>query len=250
MFSKLFTGFLILLVIAAAILAFQEELLTNGTSYDMFVAVFDTFPFARETAEIAANIGQYGTTMQGLSPSNFLGDLTKVFAMAVVCPMVISIACRVILPLPSSGDWQAQERYMNSIGYRLKECLLYVVMLPACAWLTAKLMDLVRIWLQSQMPWLHSFLIDLSLLAAFFGASTLIQMVESPKYMGLILGHRVIVDLLGGVLKILGLNVLCFFMALALLNDQNHLVLGYVLLLMLYLTAIEWMLNAILGKFS
>lgn len=111
--NKLVTGFLILVVIVAAITSFRESLLNNGASYDAFVAVFDCFPFAKEMAEVAANIGQYGITLQGLSPSNFLDDIAKIFAMSIVCPILIGAASALFLKVPNYRDWYDREQYMR-----------------------------------------------------------------------------------------------------------------------------------------
>ena len=111
--NKLLTGFLILVVVIAAITAFRENLLLNSASYDAFVAVFDCFPFAKELAEIAAHVGQYGITMQGLSPSNILNDIAKIFAMAIVCPILIGTVTSCFLKVPNYKDWYAREQYMS-----------------------------------------------------------------------------------------------------------------------------------------
>ena len=114
--TKLLSGFIILVVIVAAITAFRADMLSGGAAYDAFTAVFDCFPFASETAQVAANIGQYGTTLQGLSPSNFINDVTKIFAMTIVCPLLIGAACRLFRCICrlSYRARCSQARYCNS----------------------------------------------------------------------------------------------------------------------------------------
>lgn len=248
--SKLFTGFLILVVIVAVITAVRDDLLSGGASYDLFVAMFDSFPFAKELAEVAANIGKFQVTLRGLSPANILDDLTKVFAMAVVCPMVGSIACSIFLPVPNYSDWYDREKYMNGLGYRLKEAGLNMIIMPICALLTAVLVSKLHVWIQGQLPFLNPNVVSIVVLTVMFTASVLIQGVERPNQMGLILRHRLITDLLGGVLKIVGMNFLCFFIALALLNDRGNVALGCIVTLMIYLAALDLMIQSVMGIFS
>lgn len=248
LFTKLLSGFIILVVIVAAITAFRADMLSGGAAYDAFTAVFDCFPFASETAQVAANIGQYGTTLQGLSPSNFINDVTKIFAMTIVCPLLIGAACRLFLPIPAGLSWQYREKYMSSPGYRLKECAMNVVMMPVCAYFTAKLVDWLVLWVQRECPFLHPTVAALGLLVALFAASTIIQMLESPNYKGLIFRHRLITNLLGGVLKILGMNLICFLIVLAIVNDHGNAVLFYGVLLLIYLTVIELLVGIVTGK--
>ena len=245
--NKLITGFLILVVIVAAVTSFREGLLNDGASYDAFVSVFDCFPFAKEMAEVAANIGQYGTTLQGLSPSNFLDDIAKIFAMSIVCPILIGGASALFLKVPNYRDWYDREQYMRGIGYRLKECLLSVIMMPVCAYITAYLMEQLQLWLRSQMPLLGAGMVSMILAAALFGMSVLMAYIVSPRSIGIIIRHRLIVDLLGGILKIVGMNFLCFLIALAILNDNNNAVLGLIITLLIYLGALELIIGSIMS---
>lgn len=243
-------GFLILVIIVSAVTAVRSDLLTGGTTYDMVVAMFDSFPFAKEMAEVAANIGKFQITLQGLSPSNILDDLTKVFAMAVVCPLAVSIVCSIFLRVPQYADWYEREQYMKRFGYRIKEAIVNVIMMPICALLTAVLVSKLHAWFQVELPFLNPNIVSLLVLVVMFVASVLVQAVESPNYVGLIVRHRLVVDLLGGILKIIGMNLICFFITLALLNDQGNVALGYVVTLMIYLAGLELMLQAIVGVVS
>ena len=247
--NKLMMGFLVLVVVVSLVVTWKENLLAGGAAYDLLVAVFDAFPFANLTMEVAAALGKFQNTLRGLSPSNILEDVTKVFAMAVVCPMAIGLVRTIFLPVPQ-GDWYDREEYTKRFGYRTKELVIQVIMMPVCVLLTTVLVNRLQLWFQKELPFLNSNVISLVVLTAVFLASTLIQLVESPGYGGLIIRHRLIVDLLGSVLKIIGMNLICFFIALALINDQNNLILGYVVLLMIYLAGLELLLQCIMGLFK
>lgn len=245
--NRFVAGFLILAVIVSAVTAFRASLLSGGAAYDAFVAIFDCFPFAKEMAELAAIIGQYGITLQGLSPSNFLNDITKIFTMAIVCPILIGFACTIFLKVPDYKDWYDREKYMNGIGYRLKECLLNVIMMPICAYITAKLLDALQAWLQSELPMLGAWTISFVLMVAFFALSVMVAGVSNPISMGMIVKHRLVVDLLGGVLKIIGMNLLCFLIVLAILNDRNNMALGLGVTLVIYLAALDLLISCIMS---
>lgn len=234
-------------IVVTAITSYRSSLLSGGAAYDAFIAVFDCFPFAKEMAEIAANIGQYGITMHGLSPSNILNDIAKIFAMAIVCPILIGIATAIFLKVPDYKDWYDREQYMKGIGYRLKECLLNVIMMPVCAYATACLLDVLQAWIQSEMPLLSSGTISIVITIVLFGVSILIAGVSNPISIGMIVKHRLVVDLLGGVLKIIGMNLLCFLIALAVLNDQNNVALGFVVTLIIYLAGLELLISSIMS---
>ena len=55
-------------------------------------------------------------------------------------------------------------------------------------------------------------------------------------------------NLLGGVLKILGLNILSFMIAMAIMTGQAGQVALYGVMLAIYLAAIELMLGALTGR--
>ncbi len=245
--NRLFMGFLILAVMVTAITSCRANLLSGGAAYDAFIAVFDCFPFAKEMAEIAANIGQYGITLQGLSPSNFLNDITKVFAMAVVCPVLIGFASMLFLKVPDYADWFDRERHMKGIGYRLKECLLNVIMMPICAYITARLLDKLQAWFLSEVPFLSPVIVSIVIMVVFFVISVMVAGVSNPISMGMIIKHRLIFDLLGNTLKIIGMNLLCFMIALAILNDHGNAVLGLVVTLFVYLAGLELLIGALMG---
>lgn len=247
LFHKILTGFLILIVVFAAVSALRADLLSGGAAYDTFVAVFDCFPFAKELAEIAANIGQYGITLQGLTPTNVFNDIAKVFAMSVVCPVVIGLTSSIFLRVPDYEDWYDRENHMNGIGYRLKECLLSVVMMPVCAYITAQLLDFLQVWLQTKWYFLSPVVVSIVLLVGLLGLSILVGALFRPMSMMGLVRHRLVVDLLGSLLKVLGMNFLCFFIALAILNGQAGLAFEYGILLFIYLAAIELMLGAVTG---
>lgn len=84
------------------------------------------------------------------------------------------------------------------------------------------------------------------LTAALFGMSVLMAYISSPRSIGIIIKHRLIVDLLGGILKIVGMNLLCFLIALAVLNDHNNAVLGFIVTLLIYLAALELIIGSIM----
>lgn len=248
MLNRLLTGFLILIVVFVAVSALRADLLSGGAAYDAFVAVFDCFPFASEVAQIVANIGQYGITLQGLTPTNVINDIAKVFAMTVVCPVVIGLISSIFLREPDYKDWYDREKYMNGFGYRLKECLLSVVMMPVCAYITAQLLDLLQAWIQAKLYFLSPIIVSVVLLVGLLGLSILVGGLFRPMSMMGLVGHRLVVDLLGSLLKVLGMNLLCFFIALAILNDQAGLAFECGILLFIYLAAIELMLGVITGR--
>lgn len=248
MTGKLVSGFIILVVVVTAIVSFREGLLSSGAEYDAFVAVFDCFPFANEMAAMAANIGQFGVTLQGLTPTNVLDDIAKIFGMAVICPLAIGITTAMCLKVPDYKDWYDKEQYMNSMGYRLKECALSVIMMPMCAYLTTWGLELFQASLQQKMPAVGSGLISLAVMILVFLASLVIGAIFKPMSMGFLVRHRLVHDLLGGVLKILGLNCVCFLIVLAILNDQGNVALMAVVTMFIYLAGIDLLIGAVTGS--
>lgn len=249
-FSKVVTWFVLLVILVAILSTARSELMAGGAAYDMLVAVFDDFPFAQQMAEIVSNIGQYSITLQGLSPTNVITDLTKLFGMTLVCPLVVGIATLILLPVPNYTDWYDRERYMSRPGYRIKETLLHVVAMPICAWATAALIDVMQTWLAGRLPFVNPALLSLLLLAVMLALSTLAMWLRSDMSFGSAFRHRLITDLLGNLLKILGLNLICFGIALGILNDQGGVALSLVVLLFIYMMGIGLMLDAVRGVLS
>lgn len=247
-FGKLISGLIILAVIATAITAFRNSMLPGAAGYDAFVAVFDCFPFASETAAIAANIGQFGLTLQGLTPSNILNDITKIYGMAITCPIIIGLANVIFLQVPDYQDWFELEQYMKRPGYRIKSLALNVLLMPICAFVTTWALDAFQAFLQQKMPSAGSFAISFAVMTLVFFVSVMVGGVSNPISMGMIFKHRLVFDLLGGVLKILGLNLLCFLIALAILNGQASMAMGGVVTMFVYLAIIELALRAFMGK--
>lgn len=247
-FGKLISGLIILAVIAAAISAFRNSMLPGSAGYDAFTAVFDCFPFANEMAIIAAHIGQFGTTLQGLTPSNILIDITKIYGMAITCPIIIGLANVIFLPVPDYEDWYDLEQFMKKPGYRIKSLALNVLLMPVCAFATTWALDTFQAFLQQKMPWAGSAAISFGILTLVFIVSVMVGGTSNPISMGMLFMHRLVSDLLGGALKILGLNLLCFLIALAILNGQAGVAMGGVVTMFVYLVLIELVIRGIIGK--
>lgn len=250
LFSKLFTWFIILIIVVSVISSFRTGVMTGGEEYDMFVAVFSDFPFAEQMAEIVSNICQYRLTLQGLTSGNIITDLAKLFGMTLVCPLVMGFATMLLLPVPNYSDWYAREQYMSRPSYRIKEALVHMVAMPFCAWATAKLVEFVHNWLAARLPFLNPTVIGLAMLVLMIAAATVNLWLRSGFSFGSIFRHRLLDDLLGNLLKILGLNLFCFAIALGILNDQGGVALSMVVLLFIYLAGISLMLDGIRGLFS
>ena len=120
-------------------------------------------------------------------------------------------------------------------------------MMPICAYITAKLLDALQAWLQSELPMLGAWTISFVLMVAFFALSVMVAGVSNPISMGMIVKHRLVVDLLGGVLKIIGMNLLCFLIVLAILNDRNNMALGLGVTLVIYLAALDLLISCIMS---
>ena len=247
-FGKLISGLIILAVIATAITAFQNNMLPGAAGYDAFVAVFDCFPFANEMAAMAAHIGQFGTSLQGLTPSNILNDIAKIYGMAITCPIIIGFASATFLQVPDYTDWYDREQYMKRPGYRIKSLALNVLLMPVCAFVTTWALDAFQAFLQQKIPSAGSFAISFAVMTLVFIVSVMVGGVSNPISMGMLFTHRLVSDLLGGALKILGLNLLCFLIALAILNGKASVAMGSIVTMFIYLAAIELMIKAIMGK--
>lgn len=247
LFVKIIVWMILLAVLVSVVTGFRDELLSSGAAYDMLVAALDAFPFAAWSAQIVTNIGQFGMTLQGLSPVNIILDLTKLFTMTIVCPLVMGLCTWILLPLPAYTDWYDRERYMNRFSYRIKEALLSVLVMPICAWLTVLLIQHVQTWATVRFPIVNPLLVNLLIMALALAVSTLATWLRSGISLGGILRHRLITDLLGNLVKIIGTNLLCFAIVLTILNDQWQSVLYLLVLLFLYLLGISLIVQSVKG---
>lgn len=243
--SKLVTGFIVLLVAVCLITAIRTDLLSDGAAYEIFISALDCFPFAQTMANIANKICG-SQVLVGLNMRSVVSELTTLFGMAVICPVVMGAANRIFLKMPAYTDWYDRERYMQTWSYRLKSALLNVVMMPACTLITMVLLDSLLALFKTKVPFLHTDVIALIVLVVAFGASLIIQMLERPERARFLIRHRLVMDLLGSLLKIVGMNQLCFCAAAALLADRNNAVLGYILALIVYLAGLDFLLKSVL----
>lgn len=252
--SDLITKIIIWMILAAVLISvvtgFRADIMSGGAAYDMLVATLDAFPFAAWSVQIVATIGQFGTTLQGLSPTNIIVDLTKLFTMSVVCPMIIGFCTWMLLPVPSSSDWYERERYMNRLSYRVKEALLGMLAMPICAWLTVQIIRWVQNWVVARFPVLNPFLVNLAIMVLALSASTLMAWLRGGVPLSRIVRHRLITDLLGNLVKIIGTNLLCFAIVLTILNDQWQTVLYLLVVLFVYLLGISLMVQGVKSSFD
>ena len=250
LFVKIIVWLILVAVLVSVVTSFRTEILSSGAAYDMMVAALEAFPFAAWCAQIVANIGQFGITLQGLAPVNIILDMAKLFTMCLVCPLVIGFCTLILLPVPNYADWYDRERYMNGLSYRIKEALLSVMAMPICAWVTVQLIQWVQLWVTRRFPLLHPILVNLFLMVLAFALSTLTLWMRGGSSFGGILSHRLITDLLGNLLKIIGTNLLCFAIVLTILNDQWQVVLYLMVLLFIYLLAVGLLVQCVKGNFD
>lgn len=245
--TRFITWIILLAVLVAVLGSARQEMVPGGAAYDMIVAVFSDFPFAQPMAEIVTNMMQYNITLQGLAPAFFISDVAKVFAMCIVCPLVVGLATRICLPVPDYNDWYDREQYMKRPGYRLKEALLTVIVMPITAWCASKLVGVTELWLIDRLDFLSPTLVRIANLVLLMVISTLFLWIRGGFDLGLVVRHRLVDDLLGNVLKILMLNLLCFFATLSFMNDRNGQGLMFIVLMYIYVAALGMMLDALKG---
>lgn len=139
---------------------------------------------------------------------------------------------------------------MNRISYRIKEALVSVVAMPICAWITVQIIQWVQIWATTSFPILDPLLVNLLVMVLALAASTLMAWLRGGSSLGGILFHRLGTDLLGNLVKIVGTNLVCFAIALTILNDQWEATLYLFVLLFIYLLGIGLLLQCVKGIFE
>jgi len=138
--AKLVTGFIVLLVVVCLVTTIRTDLLSDGAAYEIFISALDCFPFAQTMANIANKICG-SQVLVGLTMRSVVSELTTLFGMTVICPVVMGATSRIFLKIPTYTDWYDREQYMQTWSYRLKSALLNVVMMPACTLITMVLLD-------------------------------------------------------------------------------------------------------------
>lgn len=246
--NKLIVGFVVIVALVAAVATLREQILQDDTTNKAFVALLSSFPFAQFTTQIVCNVLHYPLPLFGLQPSNFLDDLILLFAMTMVCPLVIGTASAIFLRIPKEWGIDEREDYMSSFGYRIKEVLLSVILSPLCVFATARLVSMLMGFVQAHVPVFAAYLIRVCVLVLVLLLSCIFASIRSRFGFQFVLRFRVLNDLLGEILKVLVMNTLCIAASLALINGHLSAALYSMVLLVILLAGIELMTGWLFRK--
>lgn len=242
--NKLLIGFITVLVVIAAISVLREQILHDDVMNKVFLATLDSFPFSQFCAGIVCNILHYPLPWNSMQPSEILKDMTILFAMTMVCPLVIGTASAIFLRVPQGWSIDDKEDYMSTFGYRAKELLLDVILRPLCILLTARLVNWLMDWLKFHLPGLAGVLIRVGVLVLVIFASCVFCIIKGNFSVSKVVRYRLFGQLLTELVNVLVVNTLCIAASLTLLNGDLERAMGIVVLMMILLAGIELMLSA------
>lgn len=143
--NKMLTKILGVIVIILFIVGFKELILTNEDISFAFGELMGILPFIQIMGEIVSSILKCQITLPIPTTANVIKDLLRLALMACIQPIVVRRLTAIFLPLPNRNqilatslrEYERNETYMNSLGYKVKELLLSVAFVPLIAFLAS-----------------------------------------------------------------------------------------------------------------
>ena len=130
--EKLFFKCLTLIIILSVVLGFREMILTEDDISFAFGELMGMLPFAQVMTEIVCNILKCQYDLPIPTVHNTIRDLLSLAMMAYIQPIFVGALTAIFLPMPNRS-YHANERYMNSFGYKIKEWLINILIVPLVA---------------------------------------------------------------------------------------------------------------------
>lgn len=247
--GKVVNTLIVVILVVVCLVSLRDMILTDNAVQDAFVAIFEPLPFSGQIAELICKTMGYQLGFQTQQAANtfldILVDLVKIFAMTIVNPLIIRPVARLFLRVPDYLSWQDREAYMERPGYRVKECLIMVLLTPLSAYLaslaTGKLLGMVY----AKVGFGGLVLVSVVSLVLMILLSCLVLTIFGNFKFGFVLRYRLGFQLIDGLLKVVGINILCIFAGLAFYNDHGSQGLMMILLLCIYLAGIDLLMGSV-----
>lgn len=130
--EKMIVKVLSLIIILSIVLGLQELILTDEHISFSFEELMGILPFAQMIAEAVCGILKCQNELPIPNTSSVMLDLIRLAIMACLQPCIVGFFTRIFLPLPSRS-YEVNERYMESLGYKIKELIINVLTIPIIA---------------------------------------------------------------------------------------------------------------------
>ncbi len=243
--TRLIVGLIVVTVLLASISGLREKILNDDITNKVFLSILESFPFSKFIAEIVCGLLNYSLPWNNIQPHGIVKDLTLLSALTVVCPLIIGGASAIFLRLPEGMSIDESESYMRTLGYRVKEIVLNVLLHPVCVLITASIIKWLTDALEARFHMVFAFVIEILALVIVIVLSSLFSSIKFSFDFKYALRHHVVDGFLGELGKVLVMNALCIAAALALLNGHLEAAVSFLALMFILLAGIDLMINAI-----
>lgn len=231
-FDKFLYKLIVLLIIVGVVVGFRETIITDKAVAAAFGELMGAFPFAKQISDTICGIMgyAYGTASFVVSTSSVLTDILKLLIMALIQPLIMGLLTAIFLPLPSNPrnqilstprpQWEMQEEYMNSFGYKIKALLLSVAAAPFIALLSANILDQMTAWISRTFGTAgNAFGLVIMIIVA--GVLSMLVLVSGGTTWKTAALWRLLVTVLQASAATIGTNVICLWIYLAVISGAH-----------------------------
>lgn len=224
-FDRFFAKIIALIVIIVFVVTFREMILTDTYTSAAFSSLMGTLPFSKMIVDVVNKILKYNYSIQSITVTSTIKDIFKLAIMACIQPLVVGLLTKIFLPLPKARNqillsgykqYESQEEYMNSAGYRIKSMIITILSAPFLAVLSAWLTSLLFSWASSTFGDIGAIIVG--------GIATLLALGLSliPLLISVAIGTailwRLLVTVLGGTAKTFLTNALCLLIYVSIIK--------------------------------
>ena len=216
LFNKLGSKLLAFIVIVLFVVAFRERILTDHNAQVAFDELMGTLPFAKQITDVICKVMRYKYELSPKTPASVIEEFLKLAIMASVQPLAFRIFSCIILKVPS-GTLYEREDYMDGLGYRLKEMIFTIISAPLIAVAAARLASHILEYLTVNFGGLLSSVLGV-FSVVFMSAISIIPLLIGGITIGTAILWRVVVTLLGEMAITIGIDVICLWIYLSIIN--------------------------------
>lgn len=239
LFNKFIATLLSMLVIVLFIVGFREVILTDSATNAAFGALMGILPFVEPIAEIACKILKYPYALPVVSSTSIFSDFIRLSVMSILQPLVVGSLTSIFLALPSKSDWQASEKTMNTLSYRIKEMMIYVISVPALAAISAVLCEWVANYVSVQFGMLGSIVLGSITSVALIAISS-VPLIIAGLSIGTALAWRLLITIGYKMVSTLITECACLLVYIALLGGIPQQIASSVLALIICLVVMHF----------
>lgn len=236
-FSKLITRLVAVIVIIGFISYFRESILTDDGVSTAFGGLMGTLPFAKQVADIICKILKYQIQIKIVTSATLIEDFLKLAVMACIQSPVVGLLSVIFLRVPG-GTIDAQEIYMDRLGYQLRKMILTIISAPLIALAAAGIATAISDYLTANYGAWMSTLLGIGAVI-FVSAISLIPLLIARVALGTAILWRILVTLLGKMATTMGVNVCCIWLYISLAGGLHSQAFTAVLSLIVWLVIMD-----------